>query len=69
MNQGATMSNQVRHHALRAGPPQAVTIFAMQKYAPTCSGRCARRYVFSIVGILSPRCLTQGKKSLSLNRS
>jgi hypothetical protein len=44
MNQGATMSNQVQHHALRAGPPQAVTIFAMQKSSPTCSGRCAGRY-------------------------
>jgi hypothetical protein len=44
MNQGATMSNQVQHHALRAGPPQAVTIFAMQKSSPTCSGRRAGRY-------------------------
>jgi hypothetical protein len=45
MANGATMSNQVQHHALRAGPPQAVTIFAVQKCAPTRFGRCARRYV------------------------
>jgi hypothetical protein len=41
----ATMSNQEQHLALRAGPQQAVTIFATQKTAPSCSGRCARRYV------------------------
>ena len=39
------LHNQVQHHALRAGPAQVVTNFAAQNYAPTCSGRCARRYV------------------------
>jgi hypothetical protein len=47
MTHDASMSDQFRDLALRAESPQAVATFAMQKSAPSCFGRCARRYAYN----------------------